>query len=92
MRVVGTSASFPGFDYGKLNVEVTGLLSATPQVPTVLDEGQESAGLRSDQLDILEWYYDNNSRPTRIIACNATCKAIHQSAWRPRTSHWAANR
>jgi len=69
----------PGFDYGRLNVEVTGLLSATPQVPTVLKKVKNRQACDPTNSTYLEWYYDNNTRPTRIIACNASCKAIHQS-------------
>jgi hypothetical protein len=67
----------PGFDFGKLNVEVTGLLSTLPQAPTWLTKVKNRQGCDGTNL---EWYYDNNTRPTRIIACNATCKGIHQSA------------
>jgi hypothetical protein len=70
----------PGFDYGKLNVEVTGLLSSAPQVTTVLKKVKNRQACDTMNSPYLEWYYDNNIHPTRIIACNATCKGIHQSA------------
>jgi hypothetical protein len=69
-----------GFDVSKLNVKVTGLLSATPSVPTFLTKVK---GRQSCDAANLEWYFDDPSRPTRIIACNATCKAIHASTTTP---------
>ena len=54
-------------------------MSATPQVPTVLTKVKNRQACDPTNSKYLEWYYDNNTRPTRIIACNATCKAIHQS-------------
>jgi len=77
----------PGFDYGKLNVKVTGLFSDMPLVSTVLTKVKNRQACDGNSL---EWYYDNGSasstnggpggvHPTRIIACNATCKRIHQS-------------
>jgi hypothetical protein len=67
----------PGFDYGKLNVEVTGLVSATPEFPTVLKKVKNRQACDASNL---EWYYDRSTAPTRIIACNSTCQAIHQSS------------
>jgi len=79
----------PGFDYGKLNVKVTGLFSDMPLVSTVLTKVKNRQACDGNSL---EWYYDNGGasvaspnsgqggvHPTRIIACNATCKRIHQS-------------
>ena len=62
----------PGFDYGKLNVEVTGL---SPLGSTFLQKVKNRQACNAAN----EWYYDNNFQPRRIIACNATCQGIHQS-------------
>jgi hypothetical protein len=66
----------PGFDYGRLNVEVTGLLSTLPQAPTWLSKVKNRQACDATKL---QWYYDNNQSPKQIIACGSTCNAIHQS-------------
>jgi hypothetical protein len=66
----------PGFDYGKLNVEIAGLLSTLPQAPTFLSKVRNRQACDATKL---QWYYDNNQSPKRIIACGSTCNAIHQS-------------
>jgi hypothetical protein len=66
----------PGFDYGKLNVEITGLVAPLPQAPTWLSKVKNRQACDASKL---QWYYDNNQSPKRIIACSSTCNAIHAS-------------
>jgi hypothetical protein len=56
-------------DYGTVNVQYTDGSGKVTTVPKVAD--QSACPASGDA-----WYYDNNTKPTQIILCDASCKVI----------------
>ncbi len=68
-KIPAAKAGGGELDFGKVNVEYTPGVGAKVTLPKVLDKSKCPA--TGDA-----WYYNNNSAPTEIELCDASCKAI----------------
>ncbi len=60
-------------DYGRVNVEYTPTPGATPEDIYFVPGGEANCAGGPG------WYYDNDTSPTQILFCDATCSYVQQS-------------
>jgi len=60
-------------DFNRVNVEYTPAPGATPEIIYFVPGGEANCGGGSG------WYYDNETAPTQILFCDATCSYVQQS-------------